>query len=436
MEMFSRQDHTQNDGIKMADLAQLSGVSKSAIHLYLNMGLLHPARKLGLNLSVYDWTHLDRLKRIRDLRENRRLSLGKIKEILSTESRSQSSISSEHDIASLISTLREEKKMNKARKTQAKKIEIMDAAISLFSKNGYEKTTIDAIADSLHMAKSTVYLYFETKEDLFMECIERLTVVVVPEESWDEIRKEHNALTKLKKRGTAFHKAFPSYKGILTMTKAALGGDNIKLAEKAKNTLSLMTRPVAEDLRKGMADGIFRRIDEEIVAHGILAMGEGLGCRLMMDTHYTIEKAVEIMFDVLTNGILKRGPAEASKLEPDPGSGKVTDLKGLVTSVRSIRFANATFLPAKIGEAEVRIFPQKVKELGFLHQGPSLYVEIKDSNGQTGRAEVDGSMILSGEVAVGDFKIELNNVTSVFFEAIEPRNSATTIVGEKLEDGI
>jgi hypothetical protein len=56
MEMFSRQDHTQNDGIKMADLAQLSGVSKSAIHLYLNMGLLHPARKLGLNLSVYDWT--------------------------------------------------------------------------------------------------------------------------------------------------------------------------------------------------------------------------------------------------------------------------------------------------------------------------------------------------------------------------------------------
>jgi hypothetical protein len=77
-----------------------------------------------------------------------------------------------------------------------------------------------------------------------------------------------------------------------------------------------------------------------------------------------------------------------------------------------------------------------VKELRFLHQGRSLYVEIKDSNGQTGRAEVDGSMILSGEVAVGDFKIELNNVTSVFFEAIEPRNSATTIVGEKLEDGI
>jgi AcrR family transcriptional regulator len=229
--------------------------------------------------------------------------------------------------------------MTKARKTRAKKIEIMDAAISFFSKNGYEKTTIDAIADSLHMAKSTVYLYFESKEDLFMECIERLTVVVVPEEPWDEIRKEQNALKKIKKRGIAFHKAFPSYKGILTMTKAALGGDNTKLAEKAKNTLSLMTRPVAEDLRKGMAGGIFRRIDEEIVAHAILAMGEGLGCRLMMDSRYTIEKATEIMYDILTNGITKHGPSEAPKLDPDPCSGEVTDLKGLVTSVRNIRFA-------------------------------------------------------------------------------------------------
>jgi DNA-binding transcriptional MerR regulator len=47
MELLSRQGRTQNGGMKMADLAQLSGVSKSAIHLYLNMGLLHPAKKVG-----------------------------------------------------------------------------------------------------------------------------------------------------------------------------------------------------------------------------------------------------------------------------------------------------------------------------------------------------------------------------------------------------
>ena len=423
MQTSSRFRATQDGTIKIADLSRLSGVSKSAIHGYLNMGLLHPARKLGLNLSVYDWTHLDRLNRIRDLRENQKLSLSKIKDLLSNQSLSQSSSSSEHDVASLISTLQKEKKMNKAQKTIAKKIQIMDAAISLFSKNGYEKTTIDVIADSLHMAKSTVYLYFESKEDLFMECIERLTFVVVPEEAWDDIRKEQNALKRLKKRGIAFLKAFPSYRGILNMTKAALGGDNTKLAERAKNTLSLMTRPTAKDIRKGEADGIFLEIDEELLAHAILGMGEAIGSRLMMDSRYTIEKANEIMFDILTHGITKHAPSEALKLDPDPCSGEVTDLKGLVTNVRKIRFANETFLPAKIGEAEVRIIPQKIRELRLACQGPSLYAEIRNNDGQTGRAEVDGSLILSGEVTIGEFRIELGNVSSILFDSKEPQSS-------------
>jgi hypothetical protein len=43
---------------------------------------------------------------------------------------------------------------------------------------------------------------------------------------------------------------------------------------------------------------------------------------------------------------------------------------------------------------------------------------------------------MEGRLAVENFRNELNNVTSVFFEAIEPRHSAVTIVGEKPEDGI
>jgi len=321
---------------------------------------------------------------------------------------------SQYDAAeSLISALQEERNISRAKKSERKQIEIMDVAIALFSKNGYERTTLDAIAEKLHMAKGTIYLYFESKEELFLECIKRLTVVAVPEDAWNDIRKEKNALKRLKKRGIAFHRAFPSYKGILTMTKGALGDDNQKLAEKAKDTLIHMTQPMARDIHRGIADGIFREVDEDILSHLLLAMGEGLGCRLMIDSRCTIEKGIEIMFDLVAHGILKSGFSKAPKAEHKLSSSEVTDLKGVVTKVRNIRFGNMSYLPAKIGEAEVRINPEKVEKIKFLQHESLFLAEILGSDGQAERAVVDGKITLSGEVSIGQFSIELRNITSI-----------------------
>jgi AcrR family transcriptional regulator/predicted DNA-binding transcriptional regulator AlpA len=426
----SRQTEKSSRKIRITELAQLSGVSKSTIHHYLKMGIIHPPKKLGLSLSVYDWTHLNKLKRIHEIRENQKLPLARIKEILSNENLNTALAHREDEAESLIRALEDEKRMIRTRKNEIKRIEIIDAAITLFSKNGYEKTTIEAIADSLHMAKGTVYLYFENKEDLFMECIERLTVIAVPEEDWDEIRKEQNALRRLKKRGFAFHRAFPSYKGILTMTKAALGGYNRKLAEKAKKTLSHMTRPIAKDLRRGIADGTFREIDDELVAHFILAMGEALGCRQMMDSRYTIEEGIKIMFDFMAHGILKHVSPEAPIFEPGLPSGEVTDLKGVKTMIRNIRFGNTSYLPVKIGEGEVRIDPNKLKRIRFQQQGSTFWAEITDMEEKTERVDVDGTLTLSGEVPLGGFAIELRNVTSILFGAGEPQRSQVDDGGE------
>jgi AcrR family transcriptional regulator len=51
------------------------------------------------------------------------------------------------------------------------KNEIMAAAISLFARYGYKKTTIDDIAHELHIAKANIYRYFEGKEDLYHQAV-------------------------------------------------------------------------------------------------------------------------------------------------------------------------------------------------------------------------------------------------------------------------
>lgn len=52
---------------------------------------------------------------------------------------------------------------------KALKEQIALAAYELFQKNGYDKTTVEAIASSTGMSTRTFFRYFPTKEDVLME---------------------------------------------------------------------------------------------------------------------------------------------------------------------------------------------------------------------------------------------------------------------------
>jgi len=56
-----------------------------------------------------------------------------------------------------------------------KKNKIIEAAEQLFAQFGFFKTTMEDIAKKAHMAKSSVYYYFKSKEDIFAEVIRQDT---------------------------------------------------------------------------------------------------------------------------------------------------------------------------------------------------------------------------------------------------------------------
>jgi AcrR family transcriptional regulator len=57
------------------------------------------------------------------------------------------------------------------RKTDRKRRQITDAAYRLFRSNGFEKTTMAQVAAAVGGSKATIYNYFSSKEDLFVECV-------------------------------------------------------------------------------------------------------------------------------------------------------------------------------------------------------------------------------------------------------------------------
>ena len=62
---------------------------------------------------------------------------------------------------------------------EARKSRILAAAASVFAKQGYQQTTIDQIAEAAGVAKGSVYLAFDSKEDLFYGLFEEFTRDVV-----------------------------------------------------------------------------------------------------------------------------------------------------------------------------------------------------------------------------------------------------------------
>ena len=51
--------------------------------------------------------------------------------------------------------------------------QMLDAAVELFSANGYHETSMDAIAAQARISKPMLYLYYGSKEELFGACLSR-----------------------------------------------------------------------------------------------------------------------------------------------------------------------------------------------------------------------------------------------------------------------
>lgn len=51
--------------------------------------------------------------------------------------------------------------------------QMLDAAVQMFSVNGYHETSMDAIASQAEISKPMLYLYYGSKEELFGACLDR-----------------------------------------------------------------------------------------------------------------------------------------------------------------------------------------------------------------------------------------------------------------------
>ncbi|MEL7671517.1 TetR/AcrR family transcriptional regulator [Methanobacterium sp.] len=112
--------------------------------------------------------------------------------------------------------------------------DILNAAEKLFFSKGYENVSLKDIAKEVKLGRSTLYLYFENKEELFFAIVLRGTRILYKMIT-DEVKKGKNSFSKLAGFRKAYYDFAKEYSDYLRAYNYLLSGrfdlDNIEPAE-------------------------------------------------------------------------------------------------------------------------------------------------------------------------------------------------------------
>ena len=403
----------QSGLMKIGQLSKESNTNKSTIHHYINLGLLPPPEKKQPRLHLFNISHLARLKVIRKLRQGKKLPLSMIKEALD-----KGDLSTELQVAEFPDHPIEVDHTRLSNNSlQEKRAHILDTAIDLFSRNIYGSVRMDDIAKSAQVPKATIYQYFSSKKDLFISCIERLNnTVIIPVQQIEEIKKEPDFFTRIHMRLVAFLDNFEGFRSVLNLSRMVLANEDSELSNKALEAFKLFHRVPHQDIIEAQSKGIIRDIDPEILTYMIVGMLEGLGQRLTMDFRFTPEEVGDVLMDFFRRGAGQIQAPDITNTDSEPLSGTIMHQSGTKIKVKRIRFNKQNYLPAKISGANVKVDIQKTARLTIRQSDSGWNVIVKLKDDQEISVDIDPDIILTGEVIVGSYEIQLNKIAKIFFE--------------------
>ena len=157
--------------------------------------------------------------------------------------------------------------------------EILEAALSLFSINGFHNVSMQDIADKSEFGIGTLYTFFESKEQLFVELIkagiEKIGRLLIPildsdQEEEKKLSEYIRAHVDLVESNIEFIRLYISQYGSAAIARLAIAGESIDLKKIALKKLENI-------IKTGIQKQIFRRVHPEIAALSLQATLETFG---------------------------------------------------------------------------------------------------------------------------------------------------------------
>jgi AcrR family transcriptional regulator len=268
--------------MQISELARITGVPASTIRYYVREGLIPQPIRTGKTRAYYRQDHLKAIELIKKRQATGRKSLQVIR-------REVEKRMSQKNMVSIISI------------PPSHKDKIISSATELFSSKGYAETSIDDIASHARMSKETFYAHFRNKEELFMECADKVFHDMY-REVWQIIRDEKDVSKRASIRTSAFFASYPKWIIMMNLVRGLSVG-NPAFKEKFKKLLKQMITPISKEYKVFNRDGLYaRNIDSTM--YGYFTMGMAEYGALLISRGLSTEQEVNKYLDrIISHGV-------------------------------------------------------------------------------------------------------------------------------------
>jgi TetR/AcrR family fatty acid metabolism transcriptional regulator len=196
--------------------------------------------------------------------------------------------------------------INMERPSTEKRLEILYAAAKLFSEKGFEKTTVDEIANQANVGKGTIYLYFNNKEKIFLETIlagmdgvyqSFTTILAEPKDYQATIEAMIKAHLSFIENNRFFYMIFLTDRNTFHL----LGDDAKQHICQAHQKLHGL---ISDFLETGVKEKFFRPGDPWHYSLALAGIITYFSFKWMMDgCSYTLTDEAPVIMDIFLNGV-------------------------------------------------------------------------------------------------------------------------------------
>jgi AcrR family transcriptional regulator len=218
--------------------------------------------------------------------------------------------------------MRDLRKERKQQREQENKQFILNAAENVFVKKGYALATMDDIADAAQFSKATLYRYFKSKQEMFMEIILNTfdeaykNSIKIQEKNLNSSEKLRELIhyilgyyQRKKNLSRIFIMEHTAMKKLLNIDVSKQGwhaNHHPQVPQVFRNKLEKIFNVMVVIVEEGIRSGEFRNMDAKEACYVLGALLRGFHFKgPVREKDFTLDESTNLIHDFILHGIIK-----------------------------------------------------------------------------------------------------------------------------------
>lgn len=179
---------------------------------------------------------------------------------------------------------------------EKRKHEILENALDIFVEEGYEDATFQKIADRCGITRTTLYIYFKNKREIFLWSIKQLTqsleaslVEIITDDEFSDSEKLISVLEMIVDKCVENRRLF----SVLLLYLLQLQKQNQDPGDRVRRRIIRLRHLLSKILINGINSGEFKKIDVKSANDMFYAIIESVIFRLSILDEKTVDEAKE-----------------------------------------------------------------------------------------------------------------------------------------------